>query len=333
MKKISMTSVLLYSIMLLLSMYASTYLLGNSSFESVNTYNSVLFNYLTSFDKEVLLVDNFAPQNLMYSLFSAFALSVTFIGVLFIIKKVIGKTSLGKKFGVFAENQLTGLFSVPSKKLSVLLMLIPFVLAIGSYMVYSNNKTDLEPKQKTFPVVTKVGEAFIKNLTTADKRIDRIAYKNVKKMDSAIKEAEEKGLDTVTLTLSENGEDVTITKSLSLLKYDRFMTSVQASKIYTDAKSSLYRLFVSMVIAASVALVVALYMGLFQSVEVTLSTFLTFFGAIQPVVILPIIMILAGVEDFGKIVFIVTVLTTTLLLATFREVKGVPKQIIIKGLT
>ncbi len=233
----------------------------------------------------------------------------------------------------FATKNFWGLFASPSKPLAFVLMFVPFVAFVGSYVAYSEYKTGLEAQQKLFPTVDKIGSAFWENATTPDKRIDRVAYKNVRNIDKALEKAEKENLEVVEVKLeTENGKE-TKEMSVSDLKFEKTKQSVLASKVYTDTKSSLSILLSAMLISASIALIFGLYLGLFSAVEKTFGTFLVFFGAIQPVAILPIIMIMAGVEEFGKVVFIVTVLTTTLIVGMNREVKNIPKQSIIKALT
>ena len=260
----------------------------------------------------------------------------------------------------FAKRNFWGLFAEPSKSLSIVLMLLPFIIFVGSYVVFSQYKTNLEPNQKLFPTVDKIAAEFTENATTPDKRIDRIAFKNVRAITKAIEAAQEQGIEEITIVHktpetkatvkqvqseqetagkivvvleSDSSESVTEVSSVSLLKWEKTKQSIMASKVYTDTISSLGILLTAMLISASIALIVGLYLGLFSAMEKTLGTFLVFFGAIQPVAILPIIMIMAGVENFGKVVFIVTVLTTTLIVGLNREVKGIPRQSIIKALT
>ena len=207
--------------------------------------------------------------------------AVIFLNILWLRFK---KTDSHTKFMRFVKDDLCGLFPNINKKIGFALALIPFVLFIGAYMGYSNYKTEINPKQKIFPLVSSIGTKFVENATTADKRVDRIAYKNVKAMDLAIIELEKSGKDSIEVELNIDRK-TTETKTMSLieLKIDRTLTSIKASKAFSDTSASLSRLFVAMVISSSIALIIALYMGMFQSIEVTLSGFLTFFGAIQPV--------------------------------------------------
>lgn len=136
-----------------------------------------------------------------------------------------------------------------------------------------------------------------------------------------------------TLLPVESWKKLSVEELKSDLETKQLTVAIPASKLYTDTVSSLSRVFIAMAISSVIALFIALHMGLFPAVEKTLDKFLTFFGSLQPVAILPIVMLLAGVEDFGKIVFITTVLTTTILLAIYKEVKAVPMQSLIKSLT
>lgn len=304
------------------------------------------FYYLTS----LVSVMKEAGEQSVFKLGNEVALSnlsvlAYIIGALIVFKLLFKIPFLNK----FATKNFWGLFASPSKPLVFVLMFLPFVTFIGSYVVYSEYKTGLEAQQKLFPTVDKIGTAFWENATTPDKRIDRIAYKNVRNLDKALEKAEKENLDVVKVTLekeievekeTEEGKEKEIVKiketeemSVSELKFEKTKQSVLASKVYNDTKSSLSILLSAMLISASIALIFGLYLGLFSAVEKTFGTFLVFFGAIQPVAILPIIMIMAGVEEFGKVVFIVTVLTTTLIVGMNREVKNIPKQSIIKALT
>jgi NitT/TauT family transport system permease protein len=330
MKNISFSSILGYTILLFVSFYASSYFMQGQSL-----YTSYINEYIMTFNIEgIVIAEGFNKSSFLIELLKVFGLSIFMVMSLTVLSLLLNKSKVYKNMKSVLNDQLFGLFAEPSKKVSIVLMLIPFLIAFGSYGVYSNYKTDLEPKQKIFPVMSKIGNTFIKNSTTADKRIDRLAYKNTKTIEKALEEAEAKGLNKMTVELIDDDKNkFKVEKSVTMLKAMLFTENMTASKVYTDTTSSLYRLLIAMSISASIALFIALFKGLFKPVDILLNKFLVFFGAIQPVAILPILMILAGVDDSGKVVFIVTVLTTTLLLAIDREVKAIHKQTIIKGLT
>jgi NitT/TauT family transport system permease protein len=311
-----------------INQYAGT-LLESFLFTSNEEFNALLAKDYALIPAESM-IDSL--RNTLWMSFGAGVLGVIALNVLGLLYKKLACLSGLRKY---VKEDICGLFPNIGKKMGFVLALIPFILFIGSYVAYSNYKTDIDPKQKIFPLVSKIGSSFLNNSLNADKRVDRVAYKNSEEMKKAIQSLEESGKDSIEVALYITKREQGKPESMSLmeLKVKNFFTSVGGSKVYSDMTSSLTRLFQAMFIASIVALVIAMFMGMFKSVELLLSPFLTFFGAIQPVAILPILMIVAGVEDFGKIVFIITVLTTTLILATFREVKDVRQQTIIKGLT
>jgi NitT/TauT family transport system permease protein len=72
---------------------------------------------------------------------------------------------------------------------------------------------------------------------------------------------------------------------------------------------------------------------MYKVVDYTMHDISTVFSLVQPVAILPIIMIVFGVEDYGKIIFITLGVVPPMLLTTYLSVKSVPKQTIVKAKT
>jgi NitT/TauT family transport system permease protein len=165
---------------------------------------------------------------------------------------------------------------------------------------------------------------LLKNLliSKSDYELWKPINKKIIKIKKEIKNAKESELPTFDLVLEKWS-----------LQIDAYSLGMGNSLAWVDTKSSLYRLIISMLIAATFSLFVALYMGMYRMVDYTMNDFSTVISLIQPVAILPIIMIVFGVEDYGKIIFIVLGTIPPMLLSTYLSVKAVPKQTIIKGKT
>jgi NitT/TauT family transport system permease protein len=165
---------------------------------------------------------------------------------------------------------------------------------------------------------------LLKNLLIekSDYELWKPINKKIIKIKKEIKKANDSNLPTFDLVLEKWS-----------LQIDAYKLGAGNSLAWVDTKSSLYRLIISMIIASIFSLIVALYMGMYKMVDYTMNDFSTVISLIQPVAILPIIMIIFGVEDYGKIIFIVLGTIPPMLLSTYLSVKAVPKQTIIKGKT
>lgn len=212
----------------------------------------------------------------------------------------------------FIQNQVWGLFATPSKYFKIFLVLLPFILSISGYIAYSEYRNSINTNDKVFPTVDRIYSSFIDNFFEANRNIDKKAYREWKENNDKIDNLEEKSFS---------------------FKMKNHYLGFKNSILLTDTLSSLKRLFYGMIAAASVALAFSLYMGLFKFIDNLFNSFLTFFGLLQPVAVLPIIMILAGVEDFGKVTFIFVALTASLILSLKSDIQNIPRQNIIKGLT
>jgi NitT/TauT family transport system permease protein len=277
----------------------------------------------------------------------------------------------------FFEKYVWGMFASPSNHFKIFLRILPFILAIVGYSVFSAQQTALDPKQKVYPSISKMIVKFQKytfepnrqivsnQINAKKKEVDlkneeiqkqneiiaesnklnneskayipllekpkENAYKDWKKIKKEIKKVDKK-IKALPETASFS-EKTTLLVDKYTLKFEAAYIGFFNSALYHDTVSSLSRLGISMGIASSFALIVGIYMGTYKLVEYTLKDFTTMFSLIQPVAIMPVIMIIFGVEDFGKIIFIILGVLPTMLLTLSLKVKDIPIQTIVKSKT
>lgn len=269
-----------------------------------------------------------------------------------------------EKTSLVIKTKIWGVFAEPSRFFAVMLKVLPFVLVIIAYGTFSNNETQNDPRQKVYPVYSKMATKTYKNLLTPNKRIaasktitanekielknKKIEEKNIERRASGLEETPlislidkndyqiwkelQKELKEVNLQLKDTSSMSLFVKKIKLTTKS-YKLGLTNSIMIQDTLSSLYRLSYSMVVASGIALLLALYMGLYKTFEYTTHNFVTVYSLIQPVAILPIIMLIFGVEDYGKIIFIILGVFPPMLLGTFLNVKAIPKQTIVKAKT
>lgn len=268
------------------------------------------------------------------------------------------------KFKQFLDRHVWGLFSEPSSFFKFCLSILPFLLIIWSYSLFSTYQTSLDAKQKVYPSYSDMFSKIEKYLLSPDKRLVAVNSQNINK-DIELKNSEitknnlkrvsknEKEIPLIPLYTRdiykewvsikkelksmdkefENEKNMALFFEITKLKLKSYIIGFPNSLLVNDTLGSLYRLTVSMVLASSFALIIGLYMGTYKTVEYTLNNFVTMFSLIQPVAILPIIMIVFGVEDYGKIIYISIGVFPAILLGLFLKIKSIPNQTIVKAKT
>jgi NitT/TauT family transport system permease protein len=267
------------------------------------------------------------------------------------------------------ERYVWGIFAEPPKFISVILKVLPFILLVVAYQHISDEATAEDSRQKIYPSYSKMVKKIEKYMLSPNKRINKEAYtewkplnKQIIVIDKDLKSinAELASIDAYNSVSKQNQvkfilenpkfkyletdsemkskdvlEDRKWSKILDKwsLKIDAYAIGLPNSLLLQDTASSLYRLLVAMTISAGVALIISIYMGMYKLVDYTVNDISTVYSLIQPVAILPIIMIIFGVEDYGKIVFISLGVIPPMLLTTYLNVKAVPKQTIVKAKT
>lgn len=100
-----------------------------------------------------------------------------------------------------------------------------------------------------------------------------------------------------------------------------------------DTLSSLGRIFMGVGIAALVALLLGLNIGLYKGTHTLLNPIVTFISMIPPLAILPILFIVFGIGELGKVMLIfigsVPILTRDISL----YISNIPKEMLIKAQT
>lgn len=100
-----------------------------------------------------------------------------------------------------------------------------------------------------------------------------------------------------------------------------------------DTLASLQRLAMGVSLAAAVALLIGLNMGMFPGLRELSSSFVTFISMIPPLAILPILFITFGVDELAKVMLILIGLFPVLTRDIFLAVRRIPREQITKALT
>ena len=100
-----------------------------------------------------------------------------------------------------------------------------------------------------------------------------------------------------------------------------------------DTRSSLKRLFLGVLVAATLGLLVGLNIGLFPGMTAGASPFLTFLSMVPPLAILPMLFITLGVDELAKVALITIGLFPVIARDIANTVARLPREQITKALT
>lgn len=103
--------------------------------------------------------------------------------------------------------------------------------------------------------------------------------------------------------------------------------------LWSDTFASMKRLLIGVGVAATLALLLGLNMGLFRGLQSLASPFLTFFSMIPPLAVLPIIFLSFGVDEFAKMLLIFIGVFPVIARDIFLAVQKIPREQITKALT
>ena len=187
-----------------------------------------------------------------------------------------------------------GLHAKPGKKLSLILMAIPFILVLAVYIAGSEYRHSINPRDKIMPVISKIYDATVEYAT----------------------------------------EPVKITKNyvkpVTVIDHVRAFPD---SKLAVDIVASLKRLAMGVALSALVGLFIGVNMALFPGMAALLNPIITFFSNVPPIALMPILLITMGTGEVAKVmlIFIGTVFMITR--DVFRATDEIPKEQITKALT
>lgn len=174
--------------------------------------------------------------------------------------------------------QFLGIFARPSRSLSLLLGLLPFVLLVGGYLMASHVRLEANPRDKLTPSVAQMAKSVKLMAFTKDRRTGQYL-------------------------------------------------------MLTDTLSSLRRMALGLGLAAVVGLLIGMNMGILPGAGVTLVPVITFLSIIPPLAVLPVLFIVFGVGELGKVMLIflgaLFIITRDICDATQR----IPREQIVKALT
>lgn len=103
--------------------------------------------------------------------------------------------------------------------------------------------------------------------------------------------------------------------------------------LIVDTYYSLSRLFIGLISALLLSLIIGIGMGFFEFFDKIFNKFITYFGKIPPLALLPILFIIAGLGESTKIILIIIGLTPVLTLDVYMKIKALPPEHFIKAIT
>ncbi len=103
--------------------------------------------------------------------------------------------------------------------------------------------------------------------------------------------------------------------------------------LWADTLASLKRLGMGMALSATLGLLLGVHMGLLPIVRAGLLSFVTFVSNIPPLAILPILFIVFGVDELGKVMLIFLGTFAVITRDTHIATEAIPRELIVKALT
>ena len=102
---------------------------------------------------------------------------------------------------------------------------------------------------------------------------------------------------------------------------------------WADTYISLKRLIIGITISAIIGFLLGIYMGMVPALRSFLLPFVTFFSILPPISILPIIFLMAGINEFAKILLIVIGTFSLITRDIYLSTRRIPIEHVIKGIT
>ena len=112
-----------------------------------------------------------------------------------------------------------------------------------------------------------------------------------------------------------------------------FGNEKQAAVLLQDTKASLTRLTIGVSLSAFAALSIGILMGALPSIRATLLPFVTFFSIVPPIALMPIILILVGVGEVGKVFLIFIGTVSTITRDIYLSTRQIPMEYLTKAVT
>ncbi len=103
--------------------------------------------------------------------------------------------------------------------------------------------------------------------------------------------------------------------------------------LLVDTVSSLKRLFIGIICAASIGLFIGLLMGMLPGANAAVNPFITFLSMIPPLAVLPILFITFGVDELSKVVLIIIGVFPLIARDIRLSVLALPQEQVTKALT
>jgi NitT/TauT family transport system permease protein len=145
-------------------------------------------------------------------------------------------------------------------------------------------------------------------------------------------------LTTSHIRLQENPDDKLTPSFSKIVEAVKQVTIVPDARtgqytLLNDTLSSLRRILIGLGAAAIVGLFLGINMGLFPGFSAITEPIIKFFSIVPPLSILPVLFILFGVGEFGKIALIFIGSTFIITRDIYRATKEVPSEQVVKALT
>jgi NitT/TauT family transport system permease protein len=104
-------------------------------------------------------------------------------------------------------------------------------------------------------------------------------------------------------------------------------------RLWVDTSISLRRLAIGVLLAAIVGIFAGLHLGMMPAFEATGLRFLLFFDKIPALALLPIFLIIFGLDETAKVALIFIGIVPTIALDTYLRAKEIPQEQLVKAFT
>jgi NitT/TauT family transport system permease protein len=182
---------------------------------------------------------------------------------------------------------------------------LPFLFVIGAYVVVASVRHTENEYDKIVPLPSAIWEA-VKEVTWNQEAADTVITDSI-------------------ATCSYFGDSQSIQSVCTNVRYVR--EGFTSSLFVGDTLASLKRIMIGSLIGAYLALLLGLNMGMFRGLEALSLPMLTFLSIVNPLAMLPILLIALGVEEISKYTLIAIGVFFPVALTMYGEAKKIlPEQ-------
>ncbi len=217
----------------------------------------------------------------------------------------------------------------PGPRISLFLSLILFLLGINLYVGKSHKRNEENKMDKIMPTPSRMWESFRRAVFEIEIKEEYDENGDIVENDNPKSYAEAKQRDKDAFRMGEFSSRIDMWRN----GYRKQVLSKGESMLLKDTLASGKRFVIAMLFVIFGGVTLGLFMGSFSYAEKFLYRFILFFDKIPTLAILPILLMIFGMEDKSKIALIIMGVAPTIILDTFLRVRDVPDEQIVKSMT